>query len=120
MSDLHLEGGTAESANSYEQFKIPPKAPYLILAGDIGYFKHKDRYLAFLRRQCECFVRVFLIPGNHEFYGMSRVDGLKVAIDMETSLHGRLTVMHGQQRRVDVDDKTILLACTLPYTHRVR
>lgn len=29
MSDLHLEGGTAESANSYEQFKIPPKAPYL-------------------------------------------------------------------------------------------
>lgn len=24
---------------------------------------------------------------------MSRVDGLKVAIDMETSLHGRLTVM---------------------------
>lgn len=77
---MHLEGGTAESANSYEQFKIPPKAPYLILAGDIGYFKHKDRYLAFLRRQCECFVRVFLIPGNHEFYGMSRVDGLKVAI----------------------------------------
>lgn len=72
MSDLHLEGGTAESANSYEQFKIPPKALYLILAGDIGYFKHKDRYLAFLRRQCECFVRVFLIPGNHEFYGMSR------------------------------------------------
>lgn len=32
---------------------------------------------------------------------------------METSLHGRLTVMDGQQRRVDVDDKTILLACTL-------
>lgn len=44
---------------------------------------------------------------------MSRVDGLKVALDMETSLHGRLTVMDGQQRRVDVDDKTILLACTL-------
>lgn len=39
---------------------------------------------------------------------------------VETSLHCRLTVMHGQQRRVDVDDKTILLACTLPYTHRVR
>lgn len=32
---------------------------------------------------------------------------------VETSLHGRLTVMDGQQRRVDVDDKTILLACTL-------
>lgn len=58
-------------------------------------------------------LRSRLIPGNHEFYSMSRVDGLKVAIDMETSLHGRLTVMDGQQRRVDVDDKTILLACTL-------
>lgn len=39
--------------------------------------------------------------------------GSKLAIDIETSLHGRLTVMDGQQRWVDVDDKTILLACTL-------
>lgn len=113
MSDLHLEGSAAGSESSYERFTIPPKAPYLILSGDIGYFKEKDRYLAFLRRQCESFVRVFLIPGNHEFYGMSRAEGLQVAADMEKSLGSRLTVMDGEKRRVDVDDHTILLGCTL-------
>jgi len=113
MSDLHLEGRDAGSEKSYERFTIPRQAPYLVLIGDIGYFRHAERYQTFLRRQCDVFDHVFLIPGNHEFYGVSRARGLQLASDMAKSLGGRLTVMDGDQRRVNIDESTILIGCTL-------
>ncbi|KAI9754208.1 MAG: hypothetical protein M4579_004805 [Chaenotheca gracillima] len=75
MSDLHLEVGL-----QYGSFHIPYKAPYLVLAGDIGRLVDYEAYLGFLRRQCGQFVRVFLVLGNHEFFGMSRAEGLQKAI----------------------------------------
>lgn len=56
MSDLHLE-----VHQQYAYFNIPPKAPYLILAGDIGRLKDHQPYLEFLARQCDQFVKVFLV-----------------------------------------------------------
>lgn len=108
MSDLHLEKGMR-----YNDFHIPPVAPYLILAGDIGCFRHQQEYLGFLRRQCEVFEHVFLIPGNHEFYRISRAEGLAIAKKMQSQLPaGRFTVMHRQRVDLDVHD-TVLLGCTL-------
>ncbi|KAI9847536.1 MAG: hypothetical protein M1838_000835 [Thelocarpon superellum] len=45
MSDLHLEAG-----RQYTTFDLPTRAPYLILAGDIGRLADYDLYLDFLRR----------------------------------------------------------------------
>jgi predicted phosphodiesterase len=59
MSDLHIEKGNI--------INITPKAPYLILAGDIGDPK-TDLYINFLKYVSRLFQRVFLIAGNHEYY----------------------------------------------------
>jgi len=59
MSDLHLEKGNV--------INVVPKAPYLILAGDIG-SPIEDTYLTFLKDVSKKFQRIFLIAGNHEYY----------------------------------------------------
>jgi len=109
LSDLHLEIG-----QQYLAFQVPVSAPYLILAGDIGRFIDYSSYLAFLKSQCSRFTKVFLIPGNHEFYETSHGDGLELARKLETEpeLDGRLVLCH--QRRFDVPGSDItILGCSL-------
>jgi predicted phosphodiesterase len=109
LSDLHLEVG-----QQYSSFKLPPSAPYLILAGDIGRLIDYDSYLAFLTTQTAQFQHVFLVLGNHEFYGLSITAGLEQAQKLanEVGLGGKLTLLH--QKRFDVpNSNTTILGCTL-------
>ena len=101
MSDLHLEVG-----QQYADFDIPTKAPYLILAGDIGRLKDYGPYLEFLRRQCKKYNLVFLVLGNHEFFGSNRPEGLQLArrLANECGCKGKLHVMN--RDRVDLDEST--------------
>lgn len=106
MSDLHLE------KNGYESLTILRQAPYLLLVGDIGLLRQEDKYLSFLRRQCEIFDLVLLVLGNHEFYGNFREAGLEIAARFETELAGKLIVL--DRRCVELPDgKTTVLGCTL-------
>lgn len=59
VSDIHLEMG--------KPYYIPVKAPYLLLAGDIGYPESKA-YKEFMEYISKKFEKVFFIAGNHEFY----------------------------------------------------
>jgi hypothetical protein len=59
ISDLHLEMGSP--------IKIPAVAPYLLLAGDIGYPETKE-FSTFLQECSRQFETVFYTPGNHEYY----------------------------------------------------
>jgi predicted phosphodiesterase len=109
LSDLHLEVG-----RQYSSFIIPPSAPYLILAGDIGRLIDYESYLAFLAKQAAQFEQVFLILGNHEFYGLSFLAGIERAhkLENEAVLNGKLVLLH--QRRFDVpNSETTILGCTL-------
>ena len=108
MSDLHLEVN-----HQYKTFDIPVLAPILLLAGDVGQLQHYDDYLAFLDRQCHNFDLVCLVLGNHEFYGTSRENGLRLArkLEQEDKLDGRLKIL--SRDRVDVLDKVSILGCTL-------
>ena len=110
MSDLHLEVG-----QQYADFLIPAKAPYLILAGDIGRLKDYQPYLGFLIRQCNHFSKVFLVLGNHEFFGISHAEGLRLArrLQVEPGCIGKLHVM--SRDRVDMESSSALtlLGCTL-------
>ncbi|KAI9793498.1 MAG: hypothetical protein M1816_007930 [Peltula sp. TS41687] len=56
----------------------------------------------FLRSQCQRFDQVFLILGNHEFFGVSREEGLRLAqsLEAEPSLNGKLAVLN--RRRIDL------------------
>lgn len=109
LSDLYLEVGRQSSS-----FVVPPSAPYLILAGDIGRLIDYELYLEFLAKQAAQFKRIFLVLGNHEFYGLSYHAGLESAqkLENEEALNGKLVLMH--QRRYDISDtETTILGCTL-------
>ncbi len=109
LSDLRLEVG-----QQYSTFEVPPSAPYLILAGDIGRLVDYNSYLAFLARQTQRFDRVFLVLGNHEFYGLSFSAGLAQArkMELEPVLNGKLVLLH--QKRFDIPNSEIsILGCTL-------
>ena len=107
LSDLHLELG-----QQYSNFHIPASAPYLILAGDIGKLCDYQLYLDFLQQQCKSFRQVFLVLGNHEFYGISRNEGLRLAasLEQESAVQGKLRVLN--RTRADIDD-VVILGCTL-------
>ena len=106
MSDLHLEW------RGYEQVHIVRQAPNLLLVGDMGRFCDFDRFLGFPRRQCEIFDRVLLVPGNHEFYGSLRQEGLEIGEKLERELGAKFRLMH--RRRVSLHDgEIIILGCTL-------
>lgn len=66
LSDLHLEF----MKNIPE---IIPKAPYLLLAGDIGYPEQPNFY-HFLKNVSKKFETVFFVPGNHEYYQNYKID----------------------------------------------
>ena len=110
MSDLHLEVG-----QQYTDFDIPAVAPYLILAGDVGRLKDYQPYLEFLRQQCRQFTKVFLVLGNHEFFGTSHTEGLRLArcLEKEPGCEGKLNVLI--KNRVDMDPSLgiTILGCTL-------
>ncbi len=69
ISDIHLE---FMDTNEYQYFlkNFSPKAKILVLAGDIGY-PHLPSYKQFLEHISPLFTKIFLIAGNHEFYGSS-------------------------------------------------
>ncbi|KZF23721.1 hypothetical protein L228DRAFT_246563 [Xylona heveae TC161] len=100
LSDLHLEIN-----KQYSSYDIPVCSPYLILAGDVGRLADSDynEYRDFLCRQTERFEKVFLVLGNHEFYGLSFAAGLEKAkqLEKEHCFSGRLVLLH--QTRFDFD-----------------
>ena len=109
MSDLHLEVG-----QQYATFNFPVTAPLLVLAGDIGLLADYDAYLGFLARQTARYDHVYLVLGNHEFYGLDITTALSTAkrLEGEPKLAGRLSVL--QQTRIDLPGSNItLLGCTL-------
>ena len=110
MSDLHLEVG-----QQYADFDIPAVAPYLILAGDVGRLKDHQPYLEFLRQQCRQFTKVFLVLGNHDFFGTSHTEGVRLArsLEKEPGCEGKLNVLI--RDRVDLDPSLgiTILGCTL-------
>jgi len=111
MSDLHLEIG-----RSYQTFDITPRAPYLLLAGNVGRLQDYDLYCEFLQRQCARFKHVCLILGNLEFFGLSRTEGLTLAesLQAEPGLCQKLKILN--RTRFDLTPRITILGCTLqPY-----
>lgn len=67
-SDLHIE--FKENRWWLENNPMKPVAPILLLAGDISTFKKgKVKYSDYFQWLSEHWEQVYIIPGNHEFYG---------------------------------------------------
>lgn len=109
LSDLHLEVGP-----QYLSYTFPKTAPLLLLGGDIGRLADYDGYLKFLEAQVCRYKKVFLVLGNHEFYGLDHKDGLKTAqlLQAEPTLADKLVLLH-RARWDDPDSALTILGCTL-------
>lgn len=110
LSDLHLEVG--QQYASYAAF--PQTAPYLLLAGDVGRLTDYQPYAAFLAAQAARYDRVFLVLGNHEFWGLRHEAAVDTArrLCAEPALRGRVELLH--RRRWDCPRTGLsILGCTL-------
>lgn len=109
LSDLHLEVG-----QQYLSYTFPATAPLLLLDGDIGRLADYDGYLKFLETQVCRYKKVFLVLGNHEFYGLDYEAGLKIArrLEAEPTLADKLLLLH-RARWDDPDSALTILGCTL-------
>ncbi|KAG8162789.1 hypothetical protein KVR01_007267 [Diaporthe batatas] len=109
MSDLHLEVG-----QQYEAFDFPAAGRLLVLAGDVGRLIDYEGYRGFLERQAGRFERVFLVLGNHEFFGLGYEEGIARAerLAREPALRGRLVLL---DRGVwaDGESGSVIVGCTL-------
>jgi len=80
ISDIHLEFLHIEEVKSVIR-KIIPVAPILILAGDKGNpFSGNSHYRLFLEEMGKKFEKVFVIAGNHEYYGGKDMTDVEVKI----------------------------------------
>jgi len=66
-SDLHLEFAT--NRNWLKHNPLISKAEILLIAGDTYYLERDFSKLEFIKRLSKDFKSVYLIPGNHEYYG---------------------------------------------------
>ncbi len=109
LSDLHLE-----VSQQYSTFSFTASAPLLLLAGDIGRLIDYDAYRGFLESQVARFRKVFLVLGNHEFYGLDYQSGLNAArrLSGEPSLSDGLVLLH-RARWDDPESNLTLLGRTL-------
>ena len=120
MSDLHLEFGSQCST-----FEIPSCAPNLILAGDIGRLSDYDLFADFLETQCSNFQHVSLVLANHEFYGIGRRNGLKLAAQLVDEPRFRKRLKISNRTRIKLADdvtlfKTYALGRSLIITMSIR
>jgi len=109
LSDLHLEVG-----QQYTTFAFPVSAPFLLLAGDIGRLIDYNGYLAFLEAQVASYSKVFLVLGNHEFYGLDYESGVREAqrLAAEPCIASGLVLLH-RTRWDDPESNLTVLGCTL-------
>jgi 3',5'-cyclic AMP phosphodiesterase CpdA len=66
-SDLHLE--MPSNKGHFDLYPLIPSADILLLAGDITYLTDHHLNSKIISQMATDYKEVFIIPGNHEFYG---------------------------------------------------
>eukprot|EP00873_Tetraselmis_striata_P033856 jgi/Tetstr1/454120/TSEL_041039.t1 len=94
LSDVHLE---VRGGGSLRDF-LDPCAENLVLAGDVG-DPGSAAYSCFLHEACRSFRRVFVVTGNHEYYGRTLEEGERLA--REACLGCGAELLQGARTRVD-------------------
>jgi predicted phosphodiesterase len=120
ISDIHLE--RLQYLNT-STFLITPKAEYLILVGDICNIEKFDMYKSFLKEVCSLYKKVFLVPGNNEYYStMYSYEFLDMQLSKFAQTISNLIYLNSKY--YDIDDVriygSILWSCIPPsysYSH---
>lgn len=111
MSDLHLELFPGFRIGSQEV-----RAPYLVLAGDIG-DPESDEYADFLKSCAALYKMVFVVLGNHEGYRkpswQHAVEAARTTISRVNLGEHFQSIVLLQNEVFDVPEGVRLLGCTL-------
>ena len=97
VSDLHLE--CIDDININPLDYITPKAPILIMAGDIGSLYKLPQLQNFLTKVCTHFEIVVYIPGNHEYYMIDNIPKLNFQ-SLEHKLEELINLIVEQRKKM--------------------
>lgn len=106
VSDIHFE-------NRSRPFSIQPLAPYLACCGDIGNMNSPASYSAFLNECSPRWKHIFLVMGNHEYYG-SRM--AKAEANMQAMAAKYTNVTYLEKGCFDIPDTDYRIAGTTLWT----
>lgn len=105
ISDLHLE-----FSGSIEPRQIPPgKDEVLILAGDIGQ-SHLEKTKMFFRYVSQNFMKVFYVPGNHEYYGSNTIEKTRELLSQLVSEYPNISLL---DRGMEIYQNYIFIGTTM-------
>lgn len=97
-SDLHLE--FPSNQRWLEQNPLIPKGDILLIGGDTHHLGNYFKDLAFFDIISEQFEMVFLIPGNHEFYGGYDAS-LGLEMDYELKIRNNVFLVNNTTRIIE-------------------
>jgi len=103
-SDLHLE--FANNRDWLKKNPIKPKGEILIIAGDTYHLDRDYNKLDFIKKVSDDFKHVYLIPGNHEYYG-----GFDVSTALEsTCIEIKENVLMLNNQIVELEDTKLIFS----------
>ena len=103
ISDIHLEH------RKEIPIILPEDNSYLALCGDIG-FPSDSNYKEFLDIHSKLFLHIFLITGNHEYYGKMGINNINELIQSIVDKYNNITFLN--QSYVIIDNIKFI-GCTL-------
>jgi predicted MPP superfamily phosphohydrolase len=117
LSDTHHELISDQASQDINIFPPPPEeggARYLALCGDIG-CPFDAKYQDFIARHAERFDQVFLVAGNHEYYGTRKKQYTMAEVDAQ--IHAVSAQFHNvhylQKSTYTTEDGITFAGCTL-------
>ena len=102
ISDVHLE-------TRGHVVDFPVKAPFLILAGDIGN-PESALYRQYLNILADRYDKVFLVNGNHDHYSRTREETERLVNDVCNTRHNLIFL---NRTTHDLDEDHVILGCVL-------
>eukprot|EP01126_Amoeba_proteus_P023940 TRINITY_DN2405_c0_g3_i2.p1 TRINITY_DN2405_c0_g3~~TRINITY_DN2405_c0_g3_i2.p1 ORF type:complete len:536 (-),score=95.94 TRINITY_DN2405_c0_g3_i2:362-1819(-) len=107
VSDVHTEF-VRDLTDIHEMMNMKPVAPYLALLGDVGIYTSVT-YEPFLAHCSKNFEHVFVLAGNHEYYG-TEVHGAK---QKYVEICSRFPNVEWMDRKAVVVNGVKIIGCTL-------
>jgi len=103
-SDLHLEFPV--NREWFKNNPLIPKGEVLIIAGDVYHLDKDFTKLDFIKQVSKDFEKVFIVPGNHEYYG-----GYDISTALETT-HNQIdeNVFIVNNYKEKIDDITFIFS----------
>ena len=110
ISDIHLD------RNSFKRFRVPAKAPILVIAGDLGN-PFANYFNQFFNDNVKNFDKIIFVPGNHEYY-FNNVVQVENQLDSIADNHSdKLVILNNNFTTLYLENKVIDIVGSTLWSH---